>query len=534
MLPIFDHALPELRRYKPGDRAARIVEVLMDVAALGRGQINRRVVIAKLVRAGAPRRQARELLDEISGQLPNLSALLPEALTGLYAEFLDTDPSQRQRRGSLRRSQGCFYTPPELIERVLDLAWQPLLEDGLRDLHATSALGRLRVADLACGTGHFLLAAARRMSTSLHLARESEPLSARPQSLLEQQALSANVFGMDIDSRAIDLGLRAMALESGRYDVRPGAQPLVVGNAQFDCLPEPFDAVVGNPPWVSYSGRQRVAISARDRANLLRRYPALARWPALHSALLLRALEAVRPGGRVGLVLPRQMAELRSYASVRAAATTQAELVAAEDMGEAAFAGVTQPIGVFAFVRKDLPGSGSPAPWPLARAEARPLGMPLLSTGECENAARSEEDRSWAQELAVQLADWPRFPSGTFSDLGVHTGNAGRLLVVPDNPGSQAVPIRVGRDLVPYGCGPARHWLRLDVPAENGRYFRLGSARRFRTVPILLRQTASRPLAARHRGRGHFRNSLLACWGVEAVPDAVVVAILNSALMAVL
>ncbi|HVK30274.1 MAG TPA: N-6 DNA methylase, partial [Nocardioides sp.] len=46
-----------------------------------------------------------------------------------------------------RRAQGAFYTPPELVAWVLD-----------RALPATGS-----VLDPACGTGHFLVAAARRL-----------------------------------------------------------------------------------------------------------------------------------------------------------------------------------------------------------------------------------------------------------------------------------------------------------------------------------------------------------------------------------
>ena len=46
-----------------------------------------------------------------------------------------------------------------------------------------------------------------------------------------------------------------------------------------------------------------------------------------------------------------------------------------------------------------------------------------------------------------------------------------------------------------------------------------------------MRQTADRPIAAQHVERTYFRNSLLACRGLDGVPDEVVVAVLNSCLI---
>jgi hypothetical protein len=52
-------------------------------------------------------------------------------------------------------------------------------------------------------------------------------------------------------------------------------------------------------------------------------------------------------------------------------------------------------------------------------------------------------------------------------------------------------------------------------------------------VPILVRQTAARPIAALHAPEpGYFRNSLLACRGIEGVAHEVVVAWLNASVIA--
>jgi hypothetical protein len=51
-------------------------------------------------------------------------------------------------------------------------------------------------------------------------------------------------------------------------------------------------------------------------------------------------------------------------------------------------------------------------------------------------------------------------------------------------------------------------------------------------VPIVLRQTASRPVAALHGDAGYFRNSVLACMGLPGLPHEATVAWLNSSAVA--
>jgi hypothetical protein len=57
----------------------------------------------------------------------------------------------------LRKELGAFYTPPWMVEVILDHALEPVL-DGLADPLTIS------VCDPACGAGVFLIGAARRIA----------------------------------------------------------------------------------------------------------------------------------------------------------------------------------------------------------------------------------------------------------------------------------------------------------------------------------------------------------------------------------
>jgi len=288
-----------------------------------------------------------------------------------------------------------------------------------------------------------------------------------------------------------------------------------------------FDAVLGNPPWVSYTGRQQADISDRALALMLFRFPSITRWPASHPAMLALAVQLLGKHGRVGLVLPKQVAELAAYGEARAEVTTTAALATpVVDAGEDAFPGVTQPVGLFTLAALPEVAKGSTAPWVLA--------APASTSPDGSGPAPGQP--SGVPNLAAMLADRPRFEPKTFADPGVHTGNVSKKIVLDSQPPSTDgfAPVREGRDIAAYFCGSPKKWLWTEPDLADEEYCTIREPQRYRAVPILVRQTADRPIAAQHRGPTFFRNSLLACAGMPGVPNAVMVAFLNSALFALL
>ena len=72
-----------------------------------------------------------------------------------------------------------------------------------------------------------------------------------------------------------------------------------------------FDAVIGNPPWVSFSGRH--AKNAEDRDWLAANYETFAGWPSLHAPFVELAVRLATE--RIGLLLPEQVCDLDGTAT---------------------------------------------------------------------------------------------------------------------------------------------------------------------------------------------------------------------------
>lgn len=111
-------------------------------------------------------------------------------LGAAYTALLDEDE---------RKATGSYYTPPGLVERLLDSALEPVL-DRAGDHPAT--LLAVTVCDPACGAGYFLAAAARR------IARRLPGPGALP------QVLRRCVYGVDVNPLAVELTKMALWLEA--------------------------------------------------------------------------------------------------------------------------------------------------------------------------------------------------------------------------------------------------------------------------------------------------------------------------------
>ena len=114
----------------------------------------------------------------------NYRDLNTEELGSVYEGLLELHPQLERSGGSWqlsygggagsdRKTTGSYYTPDQLVQLLIVSALLPVIADRLSKASTReekeAALLAIRVLDPACGSGHFLLAAARRLA--LELAR---------------------------------------------------------------------------------------------------------------------------------------------------------------------------------------------------------------------------------------------------------------------------------------------------------------------------------------------------------------------------
>ena len=113
-----------------------------------------------------------------------------------------------ETKGNERKKSGSYYTPDSLVQALLDSALDPVLD----------RIESVTVIDPACGSGHFLLAAARRIATRVARVRTGGVPSAADYRHALRDAVRCCVHGVDRNPMAIELARVALWIET----VEPG------------------------------------------------------------------------------------------------------------------------------------------------------------------------------------------------------------------------------------------------------------------------------------------------------------------------
>ena len=168
----------------------------------------------------------------------------PEELGSVYESLLELHPLLNIEAGTFRltsaagnerKTTGSYYTPTSLIRVLLDSALDPVIEDRLKGKESAAqreqALLDLKVCDPACGSGHFLIAAAHRIAGQLAQARAGgdEPPPNETRHALHD-VIRHCIYGVDINPMSVELCKVNLWLES----LEPG-KPLSFLDAHIQC-----------------------------------------------------------------------------------------------------------------------------------------------------------------------------------------------------------------------------------------------------------------------------------------------------------
>jgi len=152
----------------------------------------------------------------------------------------------------LRHELGEYYTPDWLTQHVLDQI-------------AYTSDTNVRLLDPACGSGTFLVAAIRRILATARLdAAEQQPGNEAPAPETSTELcrkIFASVVGFDLNPLAVMaakanylIALRGLLPKSATVEIPVYLRDsiLAADRPYADGPDEPFDCVVGNPPWIAW------------------------------------------------------------------------------------------------------------------------------------------------------------------------------------------------------------------------------------------------------------------------------------------
>lgn len=184
------------------------------------------------------------LSDKTSMVPVNWRAMETEELGSVYESLLELQPQlgddgkslvfaseAAEQKGNQRKTTGSYYTPDSLVQLLLDTTLDPVLDE--REASASDPaeeLLQLTIIDPACGSGHFLLAAARRIATRIARHRAGGIPSATDFRHAVREVACRCLYGVDRNPMAVELTKVALWIEA----LEPG-RPLAFFDAQIRC-----------------------------------------------------------------------------------------------------------------------------------------------------------------------------------------------------------------------------------------------------------------------------------------------------------
>ena len=167
--------------------------------------------------------------DELGYVYEGLLELVPQITKdGRSFSFASADES----RGHARKTTGSYYTPDELVQLLLATALDPVVKRTVaaHPDRPADALLDLAIVDPACGSGHFLLAAARRLAD--HVARIRAGGTATPDHYQHalRDVVRRCIHGVDWNPLAVELCKVSLWMES----IDPGL-PLTFLESHIRC-----------------------------------------------------------------------------------------------------------------------------------------------------------------------------------------------------------------------------------------------------------------------------------------------------------
>ncbi len=290
------------------------------------------------------------------------------------------------------------------------------------------ALTAIRVADPACGSGAFLVAAFDALDAEYRRVNEQiQALTGTPDFFdIDRSILNHNLHGVDLNAESIEITKLSLWLKTAQHGkpLQSLEAHLRVGNSlispadggatyaeePFDwqaAFPEVvadggFDVVLGNPPYVRMERLKPV------KPYLERRYAVASDRLDLYGYFYELGVRLLKPGGRLGYISSSTFFKTGSGDKLRTFLLGNAQLRALVDFGDIqVFEGVTTYPAIVVLARADQPDPAAPLQF-LALGEKLPENLSAAFAREARAMPQAQLDGAgWRleDETAARLRD---------------------------------------------------------------------------------------------------------------------------------
>lgn len=411
---------------------------------------------------------------------PYAFAAMPADILGqVYERFLgkvieiDGDTVTVEDKPEVKKAGGVFYTPEYIVDYIVKHTVGRLL-DGSKP----AAVAKLRILDPACGSGAFLINAYQylldwhldwyKANTPEKWSGKDKPLMKDEQGIYRltlaerKRILLANIYGVDIDSQAVEvtrLSLLLKCLEGetrrdlqmqlfterllpdldanikcgnsliGR-DFYHDKQPGLFGLEEklkinvFDWISEfaaimtdgGFDAVIGNPPYV-----RQETLGDVFKNYVSTRFSSFAGTADLYVYFIEKAHTLLKTGGLFGYICSNKFMRSNYGSALRAFLATHSTIRQLIDFGELPVFQTAATFPVILLTEHKKPGKQSFTYAPVKRLDFETLDQEVEAIGQkLDESALA--GNNWTLASSGEIAVFEKMRNGA-TTLGAYIGN---------------------------------------------------------------------------------------------------------------
>jgi type I restriction-modification system DNA methylase subunit len=300
-----------------------------------------------------------------------------------------------EEKPEVKKAGGVYYTPKYIVDYIVQQTVGKLCEKA----KTPAKIAKLKIVDPACGSGSFLLGAyqflidwhreyfARNPKKFKKEIYQSGNGEYRLTTAKKKEILLNNIFGVDIDGQAVEvtklsLLLKVLENESDetlqqqfplfrRERVLPSlANNIKCGNSligsdfsaqqSLNLFGEDerlrinafdwesgfaeifssggFDAVIGNPPWITLRGKEFMGVSNSELNYYLNKYTNSAEYKVNSFALFIeKGIDLLKKGGIFGNIVPSTLLSNQYLAKIRKYILEQSKFQVLAELGKNIF-----------------------------------------------------------------------------------------------------------------------------------------------------------------------------------------------------
>jgi type I restriction-modification system DNA methylase subunit len=258
----------------------------------------------------------------------DFSAIDADILGNVYEQYLGhilkkIGRGTRLKKGEThRKEQGIYYTPTHIVDFIVKNTLGVMLKNKKIEVK------NLKILDPACGSGSFLI-------KTFDLINEYYKKKTKIDSpFVKDHILKNNIFGVDIDSKAIEIARLNLLLKTieKRHKLPTLEKNIKIGNSLIndpeisghlsfnwkDKFPEiinsgGFDIIIGNPPYVF----SREKIKQEEKDFFSKNFVTSEYQPNTYIMFIEKSIKLLKEGGMLGFIVPDAWLRVESAKKLR-------------------------------------------------------------------------------------------------------------------------------------------------------------------------------------------------------------------------